>query len=718
MSGNRKCPICGSETEPGAAFCPVCKADLNALPEEMFPLEQDPEPQKLVPSEDELDLDSPIPEWMRRRFQEKGKNRSGKMDYKSYEDALFGSPAKSESAKSARPTRRAPKSAPAPADAVYQPPLDIEPPLVEPDDKTEKKDAADTPNLNNFSETRPARKWDDPASAAALDSRISEEFPALEPDYSDVEKPLVEPDGGNEQKNAPEDDPALLKCVSPSKVRDAARYLDGHGNVIRSKASAPAAPADHDRLEVSEDSLLGDLLKRMEDGNKPEEPKPAETVFFTGNETPNETADGTPAVNDIDLSGTDGNSAAMLDRILRGIGYRTEGEAAPVQEQTAAPEQTAPEEPAAEETPEAEESADAPAEETSEAQMEAASESSPVDDQPIQIKDDDSDDLDIPWDLFGSADMDLPHSPADPAYSTFSRKGIPSDPGSTEYQQRMLSSVLKRIINAETFVRPLRKPNGRAISLAARIFWALLAIGGAAVILLTNLSDRITLEPDTALSENAAAFTESVAETDNALVVVDYTPAYSAVLDAPAEKLLASLRGNGSKVTAAVLDPAAMPAANRLLGGDEADWWPAGTLSIRLRAAGGELPKDVYLITANASSIRSWAEQLGAAGEGIRLHVMAAGQLETVTDAYLSAGLAADAMTNRDDLNLYGGGSVLDGRAGFAVLYLAMLPLPAWLGGVIAQFLRKDPERGRRTAVSAAGSFGSPAPEKETAREH
>ncbi len=716
MSGNRKCPICGSETERDAAFCPVCKADLNALPAEMFPHEQDPEPRKPAPAEDGLDPDSPIPEWMRKRFREKGKNKGGKIDYQSFEDALFAPPAKSGPVKPARQARRAAKAAPAPAETVYQPPLDIEPPLVESDDRSEKKDGADTQNLNDFSEIRPARKWDDPASTAALENRIDEEFPTLEPDYSDMEMPLVEPDDGNERKNVSENDPALLNCVSPAKVRDAARYLDSRGNVVRVKASAPALPVDNADPAVSEDSLLSDLLKRMEEGNKPEEPQPEETVFFRGNETQNETADGTPALNEIDLSGTDGNSAAGLDRILRGIGYHTEGEITPAREQAAVPEQSAPDVPA--EEPAAEETAEAPAEETSAERAEAAPESVPVNDQPIQIKDDDSDELDIPWDLFGSADMDLPHSPADPAYSTFSRKGIPADPGSTEYQQRMLSSVLKRIINAETFVRPLRKPNGRAVSLAARIFWALLAIGGVITILLTNLTDRIALAPDTALSANAAAFAAAVGKTDNALLVMDYTPAYSAVLDAAAGKLLASLRGNGSEIKAVVLDPAAVPTANRLLGADNAAWWPAGTLSIRRQLGGGALPRDVYLITANASSVRNWAEQLGAAGEGIRLHVMAAGQLETVTDAYLNVGLIADAISGRDDLNIYGGGSDFEGRAGFAVLYLAMLPFPAWLGGLIAKFLRKDPERGRRNAVSAAGSFASPVPEKEAAREH
>ena len=80
--------------------------------------------------------------------------------------------------------------------------------------------------------------------------------------------------------------------------------------------------------------------------------------------------------------------------------------------------------------------------------------------------------------------------------------------------------------------------------------------------------------------------------------------------------------------------------------------------------------------------------------------------------------MVTDAMTARDDLNIYGGSSASEGRAGFAVLYLAALPFLAWAVGVIAKFLRKDPERGRRTAVSAAGSFGAPAPEKEAEHEH
>ncbi len=710
MSAKRKCPICGSETESTAAFCPVCKADLNALPAEMFPLETEPEPRTDTARDDGLDPDSPIPEWMQKRLRDKGKNSGGKMDYKSFEDALFGgAPSKpSAPAKSAsRSSRRAAKSAPAPEKTVYQPQLEIDPPLVDPDDGSAKKAVADVPVLDDFTEQRPARKWDDPQSADALNSRISEEFPTIEEDLSDKEKPLVEPDEpeSNEQKNAPEDDPALFECVSPTKVRGAARYLDANGNIVRPRTSASAARVDSGKLDVDEDSLLGDLLKNMDDENKADEAKSSETVFFSGNEGQDGSADSSAASGDIDLTGTDGNSAAMLDRILRGIGYHAEGEAAPAEETAPAEE--------AEPAPESE----APAEEP-EAEAETSAETSPMEGQPVQIKDDDAENFDIPWDLFGSGDMNMPYSPADPAYSTFSRKGIPSDPGSNEYQQRMLSSVLKRIINAETFVRPKRKPNGRAIGMAARIFWALLAVGGVLVILLTNISERVPLTPDTELSANAAAFVDAVDEVKSALVVVDYTPAYSAVLDAPAAKLLASLKENGAAVTSVVLDPAAMPTANMLFGSETTEWWPAGTLSIRKHIADGSLPTDVYLITADASPLRDWAEQLSAANDGTRLHLLSAGQLETVADVYLNAGMVTDAMTARDDLNIYGGSSASEGRAGFAVLYLAALPFLAWAVGVIAKFLRKDPERGRRTAVSAAGSFGAPAPEKEAEHEH
>ncbi len=703
MSAKRKCPICGSETESTAAFCPVCKADLNALPAEMFPLETEPEPRTDTAKDDRLDPDSPIPEWMQKRLRDKGKNSGGKMDYKSFEDALFGAPAKSSASRS---SRRAAKSVPAPEKSVYQPQLEIDPPLVEPDDGSAKKAVADVPALEDFAEQRPARKWDDPQTTDALNSRISEEFPTIEEDLSDKEKPLVEPDEpeSNEQKNAPEDDPALFECVSPTKVRGAARYLDANGNIVRPRTSASAARVDSGKLDVDEDSLLGDLLKNMDDENKADEAKAGETVFFSGNEGQDGSADSASAAGDIDLTGTDGNSAAMLDRILRGIGYHAEGEAAPAEE-------TAPAVETSEPAPESE----APAEEP---EAETPAETSPMDGQPVQIKDDDAENLDIPWDLFGSGEMNMPYSPADPAYSTFSRKGIPSDPGSNEYQQRMLSSVLKRIINAETFIRPKRKPNGRAIGMAARVFWALLAIGGVLLILLTNISERVPLKADTNLSADAAAFVDAVDEVKSALVVVDYTPAYSAVLDAPAAKLLASLKENGAAVTSVVLDPAAMPTANMLFGNENTEWWPAGTLSIRKHIAEGSLPTDIYLITADASPLRDWAEQLSAANDGTRLHLLAAGQLETVADVYLNAGMVTDALTDRDDLNIYGGSSASEGRAGFAVLYLAALPFLAWAVGVIAKFLRKDPERGRRTAVSAAGSFGAPVPEKEAEHEH
>ena len=41
------CPICGSENPEGSEFCQVCKANLQALPASVFPIDNEvPEPEE------------------------------------------------------------------------------------------------------------------------------------------------------------------------------------------------------------------------------------------------------------------------------------------------------------------------------------------------------------------------------------------------------------------------------------------------------------------------------------------------------------------------------------------------------------------------------------------------------------------------------------------------------------------------------------------------
>ena len=250
-------------------------------------------------------------------------------------------------------------------------------------------------------------------------------------------------------------------------------------------------------------------------------PAPAETksnsggtVFFTGNEGQDED-EGSDLSSPEIAPGTDaaGGSAAVLDQVLRRIGYSVENESgtdsssagtasASVNRSGAAASEdsSAEPDPALVIEPE-EEKTGKPAsglgfDQDPALGMELDPALIETEDQPdLPSKsisggydpDDEPDDTEIPWDLFGTADMSLPQTSDEPVYRTFSRTGIPKDSGATTYQQRMLSSVLGKIIHAENFVPPEKKINARAISFWSRIFWSFLAIAGVVLILTSEI---------------------------------------------------------------------------------------------------------------------------------------------------------------------------------------------------------------------------------------
>ena len=699
------CPICGSENPEESEFCQVCKANLKTLPDDVFPADNDnhentaaPKPEEISAENEELDLNSPIPSWLVDRFQKKDPQQPRQeMDFDAYSKIIFGDtepqPA-TPAPKTVKGSKRKKK------EPIYQPQLEnlTEPPLMEPDETGQEKSAAeDDPTLNDFKTRRPVKKWDDPQE----DNTIEQVRRQTKREFSQASQPLLwwqqdaplTEEGDPAEAKALEDDPELLNSVSPTKLIDAEDIPE----LKEDNAPLNETPAAESRTEVSDDhfmpesgSLISDLMSEIgQDDPAPEEEKEPEesgTVFYSGNEVPEEAA---PAEVEeiINFEPTDAAnaSAAALDQILRGFGFQPESE-------VNAAEQTS-----AEETKEeTNENKPAPEPETE------ADTAEPVQESAVREKEDDFDDQEIPWDLFSKADMVLPQSPEDPESRTFSRSGIPSEGLNTSYQQRMMSSVLGKIIQAENFVPQQKKPDTRKLSLSARLFWSILAIAGVVVILLTGITDSWQL-PQVAVSEESAAFYQAAEEAEgDILLVMDYTPGYSAELDNAAEGLIASLEKDGNHLSLVVMNPAVMTGAQQLLNKHPetlsfAGWWPAGVISLRARLVSGEIPQNVWLMTSDSGSLRSWAEQMAAANYGGKLHVLASGQLEPLLQPYLDAGLVTSAMSRNIDTFNYGWHTNHIERTQLAVWYLAALLPLAVLGGLIAKFLRSDPDYGHKT---------------------
>ena len=706
MIARNICPICGSENPEGSLVCQVCKADIQALPDDLYPSEPapaetvpDPEISRQAENENELDPDSPVPVWLQKRFQQKDKRDPADFDFDSFSDVLFGGP---ETAKPSSGTKTGRGRKPKKQAAVYQPPLGNmnEAPLIETDEAPGAVEAKNFPNLEDFKTIRPVKKWDDPVQTEKAEEtkrqadKVFEAAPVQMPLWWQQDAPLVETDPSEEtEKAADTDDDAYFSCVSPTKVLDPEKDPEDAAAV---QQAAPADPAASDEYKPDSGSLVSALMNEIDSNSVTPAPRENQarnsgTVFYSGSRE--EPAEEPPAPAAEEISAGDGiSSAAALDQILRNMGYQTEEETVPAD---AEPAVTA----AADDS-----SAPAAAGNGDTAAQNAEDPAVPVyPETKIPEKDDLIDELDIPWDLFGSQDMSLPQSPADPAYRTFSRSGLPADQDSSTYQQRMMSSILEKIIYAENFVPAVKKRNDRAVSYMARLFWFLAAVGGIVLILMTGITDRITLPavPDTAETE---AFMEAAGSASgDALVVLDYSPAYSAELDLPAGRLLNALEDSADEVRLLVLNPAAMPNARRILREHDgkvtlSGWRPAGLISIRSGLSSEKNPESIWLITADSGSVRNWAEQITASNASSDLYVLSSGQLEPLLKPYLDAGMISGAMSRDTDMLRDSEEAERPGRRQMAVLYLAMLVPLAWLGGNITKFLRSDPDYGRKSA--------------------
>jgi len=783
------CPICGSENPEGSEFCQVCKANLQALPDSVFPIDNEvpePEEQKAAAAEpereEELDLDRPVPVWLKTKLTPSEK----KMDFDTFADMLFGG---QDSSRSASPQKALKQQKQRKSKPVYQPPLQnlIDPPLVESDEDNAKSLAEDIPGLADFLLQRPARKWEDreprqktKKTSVSLLTDFSKERPAKKwddqtpaassestgkssglkasqlPLWWQQDSPLVElgPEEDTAKTTEP-DDPMLELSASPTKVIDAVEIFGPEPRDEKQEsAEGKETAVENDPFHPEDGSLISDLLNEMDSSSSSLTPSEQQenrngTVFFSGNHPADAAVSAAETeIPEIPVADEENTaSAELLDRILRNIGYSVEGEAQPAEsseeekKEPQTPERT--EQEASENTENTGQTEDKEeVKEDAEAKKEIKKKDKKVQnilkplrekfvpqviDNPLILvdeeetggedpdpyglleekileKEDTPDDNDIPWDLFGTADMALPQSPEDPEYRTFSRSTLPEDPGSTSYQQRMISSILTKIIQAENFVQPEKVKNDREINIWARLFLAVLAICGVIVILTTNLTDNLSVPAVPTAPESADFYQYAESGSGQALVVVDYTPAYSSIMSNAADHLLDTLQMNADKVFMAAVNPAAMPEAHRLLKEYEgkvefSGWWPTGVVSIRSRLMSGNIPDQVWLLTSESSSVRYWSEQLSASPDTYHLHIMGPGQLEPLLKPYLQSGMVTSMLSHDEDLLNYGEETHTLGRTQFAVLYLAMLLPLAWLFGIIGNVMKTEPKYGRKSNV-------------------
>ena len=721
------------------------------------------EPEQL--NEKEPDLDSPVPVWLASKLKPSEKKP---MDFDTFSDMLFGvqdnrktaSPAKSPKPQKTNkadtiyqpmiqnmieppllePDENSPKTitedVPGIADFL------IQRPARKWEDRKPQKTAHKSSSislLTDFSHQRPAKKWDDhsPFNENEASNKNASQTAHQLSIWWEQDPPLVESeDPENTIKGSEPDDPQLENSASPTKVADAEEIFgENHtGNETSGSSS------ESEEFHPENGSLISDLLNEINSNSGSLTPSEQNenrdgTVFYSGNHPSDEpAAESAPDISEITINEEENAaSAEMLDRILRNIGYEVSNSDKPEDEHL---EETQPQETDDKDSDDKKPDSQIEPQEDKKASIanKAAGILKPIhgffvphvidnplipDDGESEEKDtdpyglaeetipekvDSGEEMEIPWDLFGSADMSLPQSPEDPAYRTFSRSGIPEDPGSTTYQQRMISSILGKIIQAENYVQPQKEKNNREISLLARLFLTLLAICGTVVILTTNLTDSIDIS-DIFSEENSQLFYDKMqAVNGDQLVVVDYTPAYSSLLNNAAEKLISDLEEKADKVRIAAVNPAAMSSVSHLItkAGNKtefAGWWPAGVISVRSQLAFNNIPAQTWLITSESTSVRYWAEQLAISNGEHHLYVIGPSQLQPLIETYQQADLISGSFTNDMNIMNYGEQKQNLATTNAAVLYLAALVPLAWLFGVIGKAMSSEPKYGRKSSV-------------------
>lgn len=784
------CPFCGSENPSKSRECSVCGANLDSLPSGVIHSKNKREKESPKPIVTKNSSEPVIPDWIKERMQQQ--KEKPRESFENYMDIIF----KSSMDDPAPLPEKKEKN-----EAVLQPKL----PSFQLWEDNALRENRTVPKLTeedevyiDFSEFRPARKWDDeiPESETPNETGKSVESlvdPALiEPDeetksapsdydgamdYShspekireaydmpEVEEILHQTDEELKKASSKEPDDSMDYSHSPEKVREAygmpeeekklsetgeefidPALIDSEDSMDYSQTSEKVSEtydipenegtASNESEEVQieapvdidEDSLISDLISDMDETEKkdpvlalrkeqeseelyrnqtddmisfiedqsaaenesssvtkPQIPEPAEPISESSEtpvpspdeaagkengseaeinaETLSESFDDSEKEPFDSLSKSDGFTEAMLlDQILQNQGYfpqtgRTNEDSY----------------------------------ETSGAINTGKSE---IAEEPIPGKEDTAE---IPWNLFENGAMSIPQYNADADYQTFERESLTDVIGnSPSYQRRMIVSLIERVVRTENTIHLPVEEKLRDTGFLPKITFLILAIAGILVFLLSGIADPFTRNRQTT-SAAVSGFQEFAKGTsEDAMIVIDYSPAYASELSPAVEVLIRDLRGKGIEPVIAAVNPASSVLIRNM--GEKFTYLPANAVSIRERLAEKDIPGTVFLFTTEISSVRIWADQLYHSG--IRLALVTSSQISPLAQPYIDSGMAEAGITELDDILAYGGAES-DPREKLAVWYLCILALISSLFGFLVRFLDSEPAKKGVTPAS------------------
>lgn len=300
----------------------------------------------------------------------------------------------------------------------------------------------------------------------------------------------------------------------------------------------------------------------------------------------------------------------------------------------------------------------------------------------------------IPWNLFENSEMVFPSLPS---YSRASYKSAASNQSgdSTDYQERMVAGILKKVFHAERLSRGMKNTQSRKKHRGGLLVFSLIAILGVLFILGGNVGAGLPLVPSQGnASVQSAAFTAALAEitaSDRVEIILDYTFASEAELNETTRFVVDEFRRIGTRLTVIAANDAAVTLAEELfpVTGDfgrvpiAAVMDPLGAFTLPPNESGSD-PDAIVLFAADAARAQRWIETARLFRPESDLFVVSAARVGPVLRPFVASRRIRAGLLTADERNLVSGAEISQPKQ-IAVWYLIGLAIAAMLIGTIAR---------------------------------
>ena len=303
----------------------------------------------------------------------------------------------------------------------------------------------------------------------------------------------------------------------------------------------------------------------------------------------------------------------------------------------------------------------------------------------------------IPWNLFETGEMKFPTVPGVVGVS-FAASVPKSTVDPSDYQQRMVASILQKVFSSERRTRGFVSPRSRTKNRLTMVLIALAAIAGVLLILSRASGGKIELpaiRPErTAASAAFHAALSAFPAGSRLEIILDYGFADEAELNAATRSLINELTGKDAFPTLiAANDSAYSIARSFFMNSDDGVALPVSYVPAALGAmtltSGGRLEQGAaagtILIVADATRAQRWIEDFRIFRPETKLLVIASAQAAPILRTFQRTGVLTASLLTPEEKAAYSGELSPNPARLAALWFLIALALSAILIGSAAR---------------------------------